>query len=117
MTIPPDNRNHQVVYTISLLQNPQYRTDTKGDTDLPNGNFVSWSIDFIGLTLYDGHYAMFTCIDWLIKYCRLIPCFLSEGALSASLVAKLFFDNVVRFFGILGEVISDRGPRFIASFW
>ena len=85
---------------------------------MPNGNFASWSIDFIiDLTLYDGHNAMFTCIDWLIKYRRLIPCFVREGTLSASLVAKLFVDNVVRFFGVLGEVISDRGPRFIASFW
>ena len=59
----------------------------------------------------------FTCVDRLTKYCRLIPCFVGEGALSASLVAKLFFDNVVRFFGVPAEVISDRDPRFTASFW
>ena len=37
--------------------------------------------------------------------------------MSASFVAKIFFDNVVRFFGVPIEVISDRDPRFIASFW
>ena len=37
-------------------------------------------------------------------------------ALSASSVAKLSFDNVLRFFDIPAEVISDRDPRFAASF-
>ena len=39
-----------------------------------------------------------------------------EEALSASSVAKLFFDNIVRFFGVLSEVISDRDPRLTAFF-
>ena len=43
-------------------------------------------------------------------------CFVGEGALSASSVAKLFFDNIVRFFGVPAEVISDRGSRLTASF-
>ena len=40
---------------------------------------------------------------------------MGEGALSASLVAKIFFDNIVRFFGIPGEVILYRDPRFTVS--
>ena len=40
-----------------------------------------------------------------------------EGALSASSIAKLFFNNVVRYFGVPTEVISDRDTRFTASFW
>ena len=40
-----------------------------------------------------------------------------HGALSATLIVKLFFDNVVRFFGVFSEVIEDRDPRFTASFW
>ena len=39
-----------------------------------------------------------------------------EGALSAPSVAKLYFDNVVRFFGVLAEVVSYRDPRFTALF-
>ena len=42
---------------------------------------------------------------------------MGEGALRASLVAKLFFDNVVRFFGVPAEVILEREARFTASFW
>ena len=32
------------------------------------------------LPLCDGHSAIFTCIDRLAKYCRLIPYFVGEGA-------------------------------------
>ena len=56
------------------------------------------------LSLYNGHSIIFTCVDRLTKYCKSIPCFVGEGALSASSVAKLFFDNVARFFGIPAEV-------------
>ena len=72
---------------------------------------LSWN-----LPLYNGHYAVFTCVDRLTKYCSLIPCFVGEGGLSASLVAKLFFDNIVRFFSVLAEVVSHRDPRFTACF-
>ena len=39
------------------------------------------------------------------------------GALGASSVAKFIFDNVVRFCGVPVKMISDRYPRFTASFW
>ena len=79
---------------------------------------MSWSIDSItDLPFYNGYNAIFTCFDRLTKHCRLIPCFVGGEALSVSLVAKLFLGNVVSFFGVHAEVISDRDPRFIASFW
>ena len=37
--------------------------------------------------------------------------------MSASSVAKLFFDNIVRLFGVPTGAISDRDPKFTASFW
>ena len=44
---------------------------------------------------------------------------MGEIALSASLITKPFFDNVVRFFGvpaeIITEVMTDRDPKFFAS--
>ena len=67
------------------------------------------------LPFCDGYNAIFTCVDWLTKYCRLVPYFVGERALGTSLVAKIFFDNVVRFFGISGEEISGRDPRFTGS--
>ena len=72
----------------------------------------SWTCLF-----FYGCNAIFTCIDQLSKYCRLIPGFVRDGALGASSVTKLFFENVPRFFGILAEMISDRDPKFTATFW
>ena len=69
------------------------------------------------LPLCKGYNAIFICVDRLTMYCRIIPCFVGEGALSASSVAKLFFDNIVSFFAVSPEVISDRDPRFTASLW
>ena len=37
--------------------------------------------------------------------------------MSASSIAKFYFDNVIKFFGVPGGVISNRDPRFTAFFW
>ena len=42
---------------------------------------------------------------------------MGEGALSAQAVAQLFFDNVVRLFGLPRVVLHDRDPRFTSHFW
>ena len=79
---------------------------------------MCYSIDFImEKPLCNVNNAIFTCLDRLTKYSRLTPFFSREGALSASSVAKFFFDNVARYFGIPMEVIANRDPRFTASFW
>ena len=62
------------------------------------------------------HNAFFTCGDKLTRYYRLAPCFVGERALSTFSIAKLFCENVVRFFGILAEKILDTDPRFTAFF-
>ena len=68
------------------------------------------------LPLWNGHYSILIIFDRLSKHCRFLPCFMEEGALSASLVATLFFGNIVRISGVLAEV-SDRELRLTAPFW
>ena len=53
----------------------------------------------------------------VLGYMSLVPCFLGEGELSAEQVAHLFFENVVRTFGLPDEVLHDRDPHFAADFW
>ena len=55
---------------------------------------------------------MFTCVDKFTKFCRLIPCWVGEGQLDAPQVANLFFEHVVRLFGVPAVVLHDRDPRF-----
>ena len=52
------------------------------------------------LPLYNGNNAVMTCIEELLGYVHLIPCFMGEGELSAKHVAQQFFDSVVRVFGL-----------------
>ena len=37
--------------------------------------------------------------------------------MSSEATAKLFFEAVVRFYGLLDEVLHDRDPHFTANFW
>ena len=37
--------------------------------------------------------------------------------MSAEATAKLFFDGIVRHYGLPDEVLHDRDPRFTAAFW
>ena len=56
-------------------------------------------------------------IDKFTKYTRLAPVFMGGGGLTAQHTARVFFDHVVRFFGVPDSVLSDRDPRFTAEFW
>lgn len=85
---------------------------------VPEHRFDVWSMDFIsGLPVCDGFNTIYTCIDKLSKFVRLIPCFKGEGELSAPECANLFFANVVRLFGLPKMVLHDRDSRFTSNFW
>ena len=64
-----------------------------------------------------GYNAIYTCVDRLTKLTKLIPCTMGESQLSAPEVAKLFFNHVVRYYGVPRSVIHDRDPRFTSLFW
>ena len=75
-------------------------------------------MDFITyLPESNGFNAIFTCVKRLTKLVRLTPCRFGDGLLDAKEVARLFFDRVVRDFGVPKVVVSDRDPRFTGAFW
>lgn len=82
---------------------------------IPEGRFEAWSMDFIfGLPEAGGYTGVMTVVDRLTKLVRLTPCtqdITAEGA------AQLFFDRVIRDFGVPKTVVSDRDPRFVSAFW
>ena len=55
-------------------------------------------------------------INKMGKFSWLVPCMAGENQLTAPEVAKLFFENWVRFFGVPKFVIHDRDVRFTALF-
>ena len=75
-------------------------------------------MDFItDLPLCGGFNGIYTCVDKLTKFVKLIPVSIGEGALSAPEVACLFFEHVVQLFGIPHVVLHDRDAHFTAHFW
>ena len=42
---------------------------------------------------------------------------LNTGEMSSEATAELFFEAVVRFYGLPDEALHDRDPRFTADFW
>ena len=75
-------------------------------------------MDFItNLPLCGGFNAIFTDIDKLTKYVKLVPCFVGEGSLDAPAAAGLFFDNIVWHFGMPSAVLHYCNPRFTSQFW
>ena len=76
-------------------------------------------MDFItGLpSCANGCNAIFTCIYRLTEYTVLTACTLGVGELSAKQVAQLFFQGIVRQFGLADNVVYDGGPQFTAKFW
>ena len=71
-------------------------------TDLP----LSWSFN-----------GVFTVVDKLTKWVKLIPMVVGEGELSTLFVAHLFFNHIVYTFGVPQMVIHDRGSQFTSYFW
>ena len=64
--------------------------------EIPHERFEVWSMDFItDLPPCGGFNGIYTCVDKLTKFVKLIPVSIWEGALSAPEVACLFFEHVV----------------------
>ena len=85
---------------------------------IPTEKFDTVTVDFItGLPECNGKNALMVCCDKLGKLSRLVPTWVGENRLSAPEVAKLFFANWVRYYGVPKRLIHDRDVRFTASFW
>ena len=75
-------------------------------------------MDFItDLPPYSEFNGLYTCVDKLTKFVKLIPILIGEGALSAPKVDHLFFEHIVQVFGISCMVLHNRDAHFIAHFW
>jgi hypothetical protein len=62
----------------------------------------------------EGYEGIFTVVDRFSKMVKVIPLHESTSALE---VAKLFFENIVRTYGLPHSIVSDRDSRFVSKFW
>lgn len=82
---------------------------------LPAACWEVVSTDFIThLPVSDGFDAIMVVVDKLSKRPVYIP---THTTATAEDTAKLFFNNVIRYYGIPATIISDRDPKFTSKFW
>jgi hypothetical protein len=90
---------------------PLYRIPTPNDA-LP---FQIMAMDLITqLPTSNGYDAILTIVDHrCTRAAVFLPC---KTTITGQEVAKLYYDNVYRWFGLPNKVISDRDPRFTSLF-
>ena len=64
-----------------------------------------------------GYDAVFTVVNQTTQQVHILTYVLKVVEMSSEATCKLFFEAVVRFYGLLDEVLHDRDPRFTADFW
>jgi hypothetical protein len=73
------------------------------------------AIDFIeGLPKVAGKSVILTVVDRFSKYAHFIPL---GHPYTAALVARAFFDDIVRLHGFPSSIVSDRDPVFTGHVW
>ncbi|GJX49455.1 putative nucleotidyltransferase, ribonuclease H [Tanacetum coccineum] len=81
----------------------------------PKGPCKSVSMDFITcLPNLEGGGSIIVAVDRFSKYGTFIA---APPDVSANDTAKLFFKNVVKYWGVTHAIDSDRDPRFTRHFW
>jgi hypothetical protein len=83
---------------------------------IPARRWETISMDFVGplLKTPTGHDFLLTVVDKFSKMVHLIAC---HQQVTASEVAQLVYDHVVRLHGFPEYIISDRDTRFTSHFW
>jgi len=83
---------------------------------IPAQRFDHVNMDLIGPLPQTaaGHTAILTVVDRLSKTAIFAP---TTMTVDAPGLAKLFFDNVFRRFGMPSAIVSDRDVRFTSNFW
>jgi len=83
---------------------------------IPGWKWEEVSIDFIyGLpSSVKGYNSIWMIVDRLTKVARFIPVRIDYRPQQ---YAELYFEHIVRQYGVPRTIISDRGPQFTAHFW
>ena len=82
---------------------------------VPEGPWKSISIDFItDLPSSQDHNAILVVVDRFSKMAHFIPC---SSSITSEITSTLFIREIFRLHGLPDNIISDRGPQFIAGFW
>ena len=108
-------------YVKTCLVCQQDKTERRQEAGLlqplpiPEKPWQSISMDFIvGFPDVKGCRSILVVVDRFSKYGVFIP---APNACPAEVAAELIMRNVVKYFGLPEDIISDRDSRFTGKFW
>ncbi|XP_076908279.1 uncharacterized protein LOC143565074 [Bidens hawaiensis] len=117
--------NHPIAFISKALSTKQQALSAKYELvanpgllqplPVPTHVFTDVSMDFIsGLPKVQGKDTVLVVIDRLTKYAHFMPL---SHPYTASQVAHVFIDNVLKLHGCPITIVSDRDPIFLSAFW
>jgi len=82
---------------------------------IPERPWVSVSMDFIvGFPKVDVMNTIMVVVDRFTKYAVFIA---APTVCTTEVATELFYCNVVKYFGVPLDIVSDRNVRFTGRFW
>ena len=102
--------------TCQLGKHRKQNTGLYTTLPVPTCPWQDVSMDFVfGLPhTAKKHYSIFVVVERFSKMTHFIPC---TKTIDIFKVVKLYFDEIVKLYGLPQTIVSDRDVRFISYFW
>lgn len=109
----------EFIRSCSICQKVKYTAEKKfgliQPLPIPDKPWTDITMDFnIGLPSSKGYVAILVVVDRFTKcahFCALEPSF------TASSVAEMFIQNVIKLYGFPRSIVLNRDPIFLSNFW
>lgn len=88
---------------------------------VPEQPYSVWGLDFISMP--PNKEGKNCCVVFVCHKSKLVRTFAAtatgdkDNPLSAAAVARIYFENIFRYYGLCSAIVSDRDSRFVSAFW